>query len=219
MAGSAASGGTGGEHGRERGPERVPDTADRRLGGYERALDLFEHVAGAVTPDAWAAPSPCAGWTARQVAGHVIGGQHMIRSLATGADRPDVNTGPERFCPGDVLLAWRYARKECAAALTGEALARPVPLGPLGEVPLGDYLAGYILEPLVHTWDLAVATGQPCRLDPDLVHHAFATARVIATPMRAAGHLGPPLTAPPGAGEQTRLLSFLGRSPDGLQRP
>ncbi|MFC4913563.1 TIGR03086 family metal-binding protein [Actinomadura gamaensis] len=216
MTGSGTSGGTGGEHGGERGPGggAVP-----RLGGYERALDLFEGVVGAVPRDGWAAPSPCAGWTARQVAGHVIGGQHMIRALAVGAPQPDVNTRPERFCPGDVLLAWRSARKECAAALSEQALARPIPLGALGDVPLGDYLAGYILEPLVHTWDLAVATGQPTRLDPDLVHHAFATARVIAAPMRAAGHLGPPLTAPPGADEQTRLLSFLGRHPAGHRPP
>ncbi|MFC5186516.1 TIGR03086 family metal-binding protein [Actinomadura harenae] len=208
MTGSGASGSTDGGHGGRGGGGALPD-------GYERALDLFEGVVGAVPHDGWDAPTPCAGWTARQVAGHVTGGQFMIRALATGVPQPDVNIEPERFCPGDVPRAWRAARRECAAALTDEALARPIPLGGLGEVPLSDFLAGYVLEPLVHTWDLAVATGQPSRLDPDLVHHAFATARMIAAPMREAGHLGPPLTAPPGSGEQTRLLSFLGRDPAG----
>ncbi|MCP9956030.1 hypothetical protein [Actinomadura madurae] len=63
----------------------------------------------------------------------------------------------------------------------------------------------------MHAWDLAVATGQPSRLDPDLVHHAFATAQVLAAPLRAAGRLAPPLQAPRGADEQTRMLAFLGR--------
>ncbi|RFU37286.1 TIGR03086 family protein [Actinomadura logoneensis] len=224
MTGSAETGGAGGGDGRDGGPvprrpapaRRPAGLRDREvlLGGYDRALDLFEAVVGAVPPDDWDAPSPCAGWTACQVAGHVIGGQYVIRALATGAPQPDVNTDPGRFCAGDVMLAWRAARKECAAALSDEALARPIPLGGLGEVPLGDFLSGHVLEPLVHAWDLAVAAGRPPRLDPDLVHHAFATARVIAGPMRAAGHLGPPLTAPPGADEQTRLLCFLGRDPD-----
>ncbi|MQY09785.1 TIGR03086 family metal-binding protein [Actinomadura macrotermitis] len=183
----------------------------QELSGYQRALDRFEGVLGGVAGNGWDAASPCAGWTARDVAGHVTGGQHLVRALATGTPVPDVNHDPGRFCTGDALLAWRTARKETEAALTAEALRRPVPVGGLGELPLADFLEGYILEPLVHTWDLAVATGQPSRLDPDLVHHAFATAQMVAAAMRREGHLAPALPAPRGADEQTRLLAFLGR--------
>ncbi|MDL4777274.1 MULTISPECIES: TIGR03086 family metal-binding protein [Thermomonosporaceae] len=182
------------------------------LTGYHRALDLFEGVVGGVARDGWEAPSPCAGWTARDVAGHVTGGQRMIQALAAGAPPPDLWAAPAAFSPGDALMAWRTARKECAAALTPEALARPIPFAGLGELPLGDFLEGYILEPLVHAWDLARATGQPARLDPDLVHHAFATAQVLAATLRETGRLGPARPAPRGADEQTRLLSFLGRA-------
>ncbi|GLZ06894.1 TIGR03086 family protein [Actinomadura sp. NBRC 104412] len=185
----------------------------QKLGGYHRALDLFEGVVGGVPHDRWSSPSPCAGWSARDVTGHVIGGQYAIIALATGEEAPDADTEPGRFAAGDALLAWRTARKECDAALTPEALRRPIAFGGLGELPLGDFLGGYVLEPLVHAWDLARATGQPARLDPDLVHHAFATAQVVAADLRADGRLGPPLTPPPGATEQTRLLSFLGREP------
>ena len=181
------------------------------LSGYHRALDLFEGLVAGVPRDGWDAPSPCAGWTARDVAGHVTGGQHLVRALAAGEPEPDVATGPARFVPGDVLMSWRTARKECAAALTPDALNRPIPFGGLGELPLADYLEAYILEPLVHAWDLARATDQPSRLDPDLVHHAFATAQVVAAPLRAAGHLAAPLPPPRGADEQTRMLAFLGR--------
>lgn len=183
----------------------------QNLSGYHRALDLFEGLVAGVPRDGWDVPSPCAGWTARDVAGHVTGGQYLIRSLATGEPEPDIAADPARFVPGDVLMSWRTARKECAAALDPDALDRLIPFGGLGELPLGLHLEGYILEPLVHAWDLAQATRQPSRLDPDLVHHAFATARVLAAPLRAAGRLAPPLLAPRGADEQTRMLAFLGR--------
>ncbi|TYK42895.1 TIGR03086 family metal-binding protein [Actinomadura decatromicini] len=185
----------------------------QNLSGYHRALDLFEGLVAGVSPGGWDAPSPCAGWTARDVAGHVTGGQRMVLALAAGEPAPEVNADPARFAADDVLSSWRTARKECTAALTPAALSRPVPLGGLGDLPLGDFLEGYILEPLVHAWDLAEATGQPSRLDPDLVHHAFATAQVVAAPLRARGHLAPPRQAPQGADEQTRMLSFLGRTP------
>jgi uncharacterized protein (TIGR03086 family) len=179
--------------------------------GYHRALDGFDAVLGAVPADGWGAPSPCTEWCARDVAGHMIGGQHLIRALAAGARPPDTNAAPGRFAGADPVESWRAARKECAAALTPAALGRPIPFGRLGEVPLRDFLGGYILEALVHTWDLARATGLPARLDPDLVHHALATARVIAPSLRQAGLLGPALPVPPRAGELTRLLAFLGR--------
>jgi uncharacterized protein (TIGR03086 family) len=180
--------------------------------GYQRALDHFETVVRGVPPDGWTAPSPCAAWSARDVAGHMIGGQYMIRALATGTDRPELNDDPGRFARGDPLRAWRSAREECAAALTPGALERAVPMGHLGDVPLRDFLGGYVLEVLIHTWDLAQATGQPSRLDPELVHRAFATAQVIGPTLHRFGFLGPELTAPRGSDEQTRLLAFLGRT-------
>ncbi|QXJ20086.1 TIGR03086 family protein [Actinomadura graeca] len=183
----------------------------QNLDGYHRALDLFEGLLAGAPRDSWDAPTPCGRWTARDLAGHVTGGQHLIRALASGEPAPDTTEAPARFVPGDVLMAWRTARKQSAASLTPDALRRLVPVSGLGELPLVDFLGGYVLEPLVHAWDLAVATGQPTRLDRDLVHHAFATAQLIAAPLRADGRLAPPLRAPQGADEQTRLLSFLGR--------
>jgi uncharacterized protein (TIGR03086 family) len=178
--------------------------------GYERALDGFQETLSGVR--VWTVRSPCAEWTAYDVAGHVIGGQYLIKALALGEPVPDATTDPGRYCEADPVASWAKARTGCAAVLSAEALARPVPLGMLGEVPLGDFLGGYILELLTHTWDLATATGQDADLPADLVHHAFATAQVIAPALRAAGQLGPPLPPPPRAGELTRLLAFLGRT-------
>jgi uncharacterized protein (TIGR03083 family) len=52
-------------------PERI--LADVVLDGFVRALEGFEAVLAGVAPGRWSAPSPCAGWSAADVAGHVIG--------------------------------------------------------------------------------------------------------------------------------------------------
>lgn len=186
----------------------------REPSGYERALDLFEGVVSGVPADGWDRPSPCELWTARDVAGHVIGGQREIIALTVSADPPDAAEDPGQFASDDPLRAWKSARAECGAALTAEALARPIPFGGFGELPLRDLLDTYVLELLVHAWDLAQATGQDVSLDSDLVHRAFATAQVIGASMRAEGLIGPALIPPRGSDELTRLLAFLGRRPD-----
>jgi hypothetical protein len=43
----------------------------------------------------------------------------------------------------------------------------------MGQMPLGEFLEQYPMEILVHTWDLAQATGQAAVLDPDLVRDAL----------------------------------------------
>lgn len=186
------------------------------LSGYRRALDTFERALSGVAGDRWAAASPCAGWTARDVAGHVIGGQYLVTALADGSPCQgapmDIATEPGRFCADDPMVAWAAARKAATDALTPEALRRPVPFGAFGELPLNDLLGGGILELLIHSWDLARATGQPVRLDADLVHHAFATAQVLAPSLRRAGHYATPIKPRPGADELARLLAFLGRT-------
>jgi uncharacterized protein (TIGR03083 family) len=53
------------------------------LDGFVRALDGFEAVLAGVAPDRWEAPSPCQGWCAADVAGHVIGDLRAVEEFAT----------------------------------------------------------------------------------------------------------------------------------------
>jgi len=68
---------------------------------FVRALDRFESVLAAVAPDRWDAPSPCAGWNATDVAGHVIGNLRAIEAYATGRDKEDSAVGPAFAVPED----------------------------------------------------------------------------------------------------------------------
>lgn len=98
------------------------------------------------------------------------------------------------------------------AALTPPALARPVPLPWGGVMPLGEFLERYLVEILVHTWDLAQATDHAAVLDPGLVRDALEPARQFAPALRAAGLVGPECVVAGGAGDLARLLAVFGRS-------
>ena len=71
------------------------------------------------------------------------------------------------------------------------------------------------MEFLVHTWDLAQATGQGAVLDPGLVRHALALARQFASLARLSGLVGPECAVAEDAGDLTRLLAIFGRQNTG----
>ena len=97
------------------------------------------------------------------------------------------------------------------AVLEPAALARPVPLPWGGQMPLGEFLERYPMEILVHTWDLAQATGQAAGLDPGLVRDALGPARQFAPVARLSGLIGPECAVPDDADDLTRLLAIFGR--------
>ena len=180
------------------------------LDGFVRALDGFEAVLGAVTPGSWSAPSPCAGWSAADVAGHVIGDLRATESMAHGRDVEYEAADPGSAAGGDLVAAWRVPRADLMAALDPAALARLVP-GPWGPMPLGEVLERSAMEFLVHSWDLANATGQAAVLDPALVRDALEPARQFAPLARSSGLVGPECAVAEDADELTRLLAIFGR--------
>jgi uncharacterized protein (TIGR03086 family) len=183
---------------------------------YRRAQDGFEAMLAAVPADMWEAPSPCPGWTLRDVAGHLIWGQEQMRHWATGQDYT-VTTGapgapsPGEMAAGDPLEIWRAARADSVKTLTEEAIGRTVELPGLGTVPLTRMITVWWNDQLIHTWDIGHGLGAEVRLDPELV--AASQAFFKDSVLRRPGFFGPELPPPADAGEQTRLLAFLGRAP------
>ena len=177
-----------------------------------RALDGFEAVAAGVPSDRWDAPSPCEGWCAADVAGHVIGALRAIEARATGGPAPDTPAEPRSAAGDDPLGEWRAARADVMAALQLATLTRPVRLPWGGEMSLREFVQRYPLEIVVHAWDLAQATGQAAVLDPDLVRGALETARQFAAAGRAAGLIGPEHAVADDADDLPRLLAIFGRT-------
>ena len=182
------------------------------LDGFVRALDRFEAVLTGVAPSRWSAPSPCAGWSAADVAGHVIGDLRATEAMAHGSYAESDADDPGSAAGDDPLAAWRVARADMMAALDQVALARLVP-GPWGQMPLGELLERSGMEFLVHAWDFAQATGQGLTVDDGLSRYVLDLAGQIITPAgRERGLFAGPVQAGPDAGLLDRLIAFTGRS-------
>lgn len=182
---------------------------------FVRALDGFEAVLAATPPDRWLSPSPCEGWCAVDVVGHVIAGLLVAELRATGSPLPQDDPDWREVAGEDPLASWRAVRARMTAALTPEALARRVTLRFGDTVTVSDWLDGNVVEVLVHTWDLAEATGQRVVFDADLVGPALEVARGLVPRGREAGFVGAERAVEENAGDQERLLALFGRVPLG----
>lgn len=192
-------------------------------GRYARLADGFLDRITATPHDRWDAPSPCSGWTARDVVAHVINGHRGIIAAVRGtrpiaahgvgvsgmADAPTVEPN------ADLALAYTACRDDLLAMLTDPAQAATrLPGGPLGAVPV-EQAADLIgaLELLTHTWDLARATGGDEQLDPDAVARTHRALIPHYAALQATGAFRASVPAPAGADEQTAFLCFTGRRP------
>jgi uncharacterized protein (TIGR03086 family) len=176
---------------------------------YRRAVSGLTAVVEGVPTDRWSAPSPCEGWTAAHVVGHVVAGFHRVAAAAGPSEAPEQTEA----APADPAAAYAAARDRALAVLTEENLAKTVQ-SPAGEMPL-DQMVGMFSTPdvLIHSWDLAKAAGINVTLDPDLVRETYGALLPIDAMVRAAGVFGPKVEPPEGADPQTTLICFTGRQP------
>ncbi|GGS98200.1 TIGR03086 family protein [Planobispora rosea] len=192
--------------------------------------DRFDRLAGdflarvhAVPADRWDRPSPCAGWTARDVVTHVINGHRGIIAAVHGiAPRPSYGVGlsdmagaPAAGPDADLAAAYAEARAGLRDILTDPHLAAtPLPFTPIGPVPV-EQAADVVgaLELLVHTWDLARAVGGDETLDREAVIRTHERLRPHYAALQATEAFGAQVAPPPGAGPQTAFLCFTGRRP------
>jgi uncharacterized protein (TIGR03086 family) len=174
---------------------------------YERVTGQFSERVRGVPADAWDNPSPCDGWRARDVVGHLTTWITEFFS-AQGVAFPDAPAVED-----DPVAAWEAVRSTIAAALADPELsARPVET-PFSTQPFSETVDMIVTgDVFTHTWDLARATGQDETLDADMVQRMLAaTGEMPEEALRADGMFGPALEAPAGADDQTRLLAYLGR--------
>ncbi|MBV1853615.1 TIGR03086 family metal-binding protein [Catellatospora tritici] len=182
-----------------------------------RAAEEHRLVAGAFSdrvrgaaPSTWDDPAPCAGWVARDVVRHLVEWFPAFLHAGAGVDLPK---GPS--VDEDPVAAWTVHRDGVQALLDDPTTARRTLTNPhLGSLPLDEAIATfYTSDVFLHTWDLARATGQDERLDPDRCARMLAGMLPMEQALRDSGHYGPRVEVPADADVQTRLLAFIGRVP------
>lgn len=179
---------------------------------YTKALYGMDHVVRLVPDDRWDAPSPCVGWTARSVLGHVIGIQSFYVAIIAGRE-PTANpmVDPHIIAGEDPRAAWSATRDRVLESLDAPGVLRSTVQNWNGPAVVDDIIGFNVFDTTVHTWDLARATGVDERLDPGLLARADAIVRPRADTMRNPMVFGDAVAIAAGADAQTRLLALTGR--------
>jgi uncharacterized protein (TIGR03086 family) len=181
----------------------MSDESDR----FRRIAEVFGARVAGVTD--WEAPAPPAGWVARDVVRHLVEwvpGMFASAGLATDGV-PSVDDDP--------VAAWAHVRAALQAGLDDpEIAARTMQFGPAGEHTVAAAVDRFVTpDVLVHTWDLARATGQDDTLDAELSASVLEGFVTMGDALVASGHFGPPVEVDADAPVHARLVAASGRDP------
>jgi uncharacterized protein (TIGR03086 family) len=184
----------------------VADTSSER---FRRVAGRFADRVGEVPPGAWANSAPCAGWTARDVV------RHLVEWVPAVIGRSGITfpTGPS--VDDDVIGAWAGLADTLQRALDDPGVAaQTFDAGPPGQMSVAQAIDMLVVgDVLIHTWDLARATGLDERLDEGLAEGMLAGMQPIDELLRQSGHYGPKVPVADDADTQTKLIAFTGRDP------
>ncbi len=186
----------------------------------DRARAEFERRLDSVGPDQWSEPTPCEGWTVRDLVQHLVVGDKMTVFLLSGASRDDTMThlrdwhqAESGSSTGELLASFRTTADAQAAALRQPGALEPIVHHPAGDVPGTQLLRFRIGDMTLHAWDLARAIGADDQLDLELVEDVYTSMVPMAPFIGTIGVFG---SGPSGevddtAPVQQRLLDLSGR--------
>lgn len=183
------------------------------LRNFTTAIYNMDAVVNRVPADAWDNPSPCEGWTARDVVAHqvgvLIGATETIRTgeMALPAEPEDRS---------DPVGMWTEARDNVL-----EALDRPGALQQsggywFGEMSIDQFIAMVQWDPLTHAWDVAQAAGIEAHLDEAVVQKSYDTVAPVREVMAKRKLISAePVEVSDDADIISRYLGLVGRNPAG----
>lgn len=162
----------------------------------------FTRVVRAVTD--WDAPSPCEGWTARDVLNHVMDTQ---RDFLAQRGHPVAEP------PGDDPAArWQAHQDAVMNLLADPAVAGEQFEGFFGPTTVGAVLTGfYGFDLIPHRWDIARSQGADEPFTSEEIVEIEASMDGWGEHAYGQGIFEGPLEVPANASDQTRALAMMGR--------
>jgi uncharacterized protein (TIGR03086 family) len=183
------------------------------LRDYRRSLAVMDAAVETADPTRWDDQSPCENWSAREVAGHAMTFIRNVVALAGDGPAPDFHAVVDfgAVAGDDPLASWEATRRLIEDELLSRqdrlAAVRMTPLGV--EMPMAMLLTFQGMDPVVHGWDVATATGGSVEIPDDLASKYVERFAPVAEQVRASGLLGPAREGSDNPVEQ--LLDFCGR--------
>jgi uncharacterized protein (TIGR03086 family) len=174
---------------------------------FDAAARPLTEVLDAVPAAAWSSPSPCEGWTAEDLVGHLIGTQREFLT-AHGVDlgeAPDVSADP--------AAAWREHAARVRDALADDAVPAREFDGFFGPTTVGAaFEQFYVWDMVVHRWDVARAVGADGALTDEELDRVEAGADSFGPNLYMDGICRPAVDVPGDADRDVRVLARLGRA-------
>ena len=177
---------------------------------FDIVASAFSDRVASVPEGAWEHPAPCDGWVARDVVRHLV--EWVPGFLAKFAA---IELRPLPSVDHDPPAAWEALRRAIQSVLDDSIESEREIAGPMGPTTVAAAIDQFILgDVLVHTWDLARATGLDETLDPDEVQRMLAGMEEVPEEVLVgSGHYGPRVRVAADADAQTRLIAITGRQP------
>ncbi|EOM77549.1 TIGR03086 family protein [Rhodococcus rhodnii] len=173
---------------------------------YRSAAHTLTDRITAVPDDAWTAPSPCEGWTVRDVVAHLVETERdIVRHVDLELPHdPDPATDP--------VGAWLATRNAMQAILDDPELGSREYDGHFGRTNLAATIETfYCFDLLVHGWDIARGAGIDDRIETSDLEWLDSLRPVMGEAIRYDGVCGPEVPVAADADLQTRVLAYLGR--------
>jgi uncharacterized protein (TIGR03086 family) len=178
-------------------------------------LELFGSVVDRMPSSAWSEASPCDGWTALDVLGHLGSAIGFGVAILEGRayEWPTFDR-PADLVVGAPAAYWTEIATPARTAVEGADLEATRET-PMGVRTVGEGLAFPAIDLFVHAWDIGRAGGIGVEVPDDVI--AFAHGYIDPLPeerVRGAGRaFGPPVVAPPDATPTESFIAWTGRSP------
>lgn len=159
------------------------------------------------TGQQWDAPTPCDGWSVRDVVAHVIDTERdfLERHDLAPASRPDLT---------DPAAAWRRHAADVTEVLARDGVAEREYDGYFGRTTIAATMADfYGWDLVVHGSDVARATGQPWSISEEEAEELHATADGWGDALYSETVCAEAVPVGEDASPGDRLLARLGRDP------
>lgn len=190
----------------------MPPTSDVL---FDSGLDAFGAVVDRLGPDDWDRPSPCEGWTALDVLGHLATSIDFGISILQG-DQPTWPSfdRPADLVDGEPAAYWHAIADRARAALVGADLDLVMDT-PMGPSTVADRLAFPAIDLYVHAWDIGRAAGLDVEIPTEVA--AFAHSYIDPFPVEKVrgpgGSFGPEAEVPADATDTEIFVAWTGRAP------
>ena len=180
---------------------------------YDTIAGGFTDRVNAVPSEAWDNPTPCEGWVARDIVRHVTEWIPAFFNNSAGLELPTGISSDD-----DPVGAWTALHASLRSALADASVAQREFDGPPGRMSVEQSIDMIVTgDLLIHTWDLARATGLDESLDATEAARMLAGVEPIDEMLRSSGHYGPRVIVSDDADVTTKLVAFMGRNPTAIR--